>query len=130
MPPYGAPHRGPLGGAPGPTTRPTSGLAQASSILGVLSVIGAVFVVTLPIAISAVILGGLDLRRARRAGELPARPAVLGVLTGLAGTLIAGGVLAYLLTRPGFGDYWRCLRGAGTTQQMRDCLSRFTNGAP
>lgn len=109
----------------GRSPAPVTGVARASSVLGVISLIASAAVVTLPLGVLALLLALVDVWRARRRRLAPSRPAMIGLVTAALGVVIAGAVLAYLVTRPGFADYWHCLRSADTSGRMQQCLTTF-----
>jgi len=114
--------------------------ALAAFVLGVLSLLGLaiglgnlrrgvlVAVLTLLFAVTAIWLGVMANRRARRSGTARPRGAISGIVLGGFGlALSALWLLIVVVFWPQLSTYYNCMGGANTVAAQQACRTQFTN---
>jgi hypothetical protein len=120
----------PQGAPPG---RIGSGVATTSLVLGILALISCWTVVGgILLGLAAIVLGFVGLRRANRGQAGGHGRALVGLITGVLGALIAIVLIvvgASLLNSPKGKALQNCLRDAGNNQAaVQQCKNQYQNG--
>lgn len=120
----------PPGGQPASTR--SNGLAIASLVLGVLSIVTGLFVIGGLFGLIGLILGFLGRGKAKRGEAGNGGIALAGIITSILGMLIAVGVLAlgaFLVGSDTFQNLTECLNAAGNDQAAAEqCVAEFQPG--
>lgn len=115
---------------PLPPGKPWGGLAVASLVVGIASLLLSLAVVGLVSGIAGLVMGRVALRRCKRAGAPPPGVVVAGVATSSAAVLI-GGLLALVTVpqliahRHDFGQLIACAGRTTTLQEEQSCMRVF-----
>jgi hypothetical protein len=117
---------------PGYGPQQTNGLAVASLVLGIIGVISFFFFVGGIIGIVALVLGIVAIQRARKGQAGGKSMAIAGTILGgtaIVITAIYAIALGTFFAKFGsqFSNYQDCLRHATSSQEVRDCQTRFRN---
>jgi len=117
---------------PGYGPQQTNGLAVASLVLGIIGVVSFFFFVGGMIGIVALVLGIVAIQRARKGQAGGKNMAIAGTILGgtaIVITTIYAIALGAFFVKFGsqFRNYQDCLRNATTSQEVRDCRTRFQN---
>lgn len=117
-----------FGTRPPPPSRSHATMVLVLGLLGlVLSLI--VFPVGLALDVAAVVLGVRELRRAGREGRPTPGAALVGLLAGVVGAVLALIVTAVVAVfYPQVRDYADCMSGANTVADQQQCRSEFERG--
>lgn len=131
-PAYGAP------GGPGfgPSGSKSNGMAIASLVLGILSILTGFFIIGGLFGIIAIVLGILGLRKAKRGEAGSGGLALAGIVTGTIGLLLAILLIAIvgtLWSNEEFSNLRECMEAAGDdAAAIEECQQQFTDnfGSP
>ncbi|GAA0981193.1 hypothetical protein ENKNEFLB_00676 [Nocardioides aquaticus] len=101
------------------------GLAITALVLGILGLLGSIFVVGGLLSIFAIILGVVALIQSRKPTHGGKGLAISGIVLGVIGLVIAGAILAFVGSI--FGDIAQCVDDAGGDQAAIDQCEREFN---
>ncbi|NGN64614.1 DUF4190 domain-containing protein [Streptomyces sp. A7024] len=106
-----------------------SGLAVAALVTGILSVLLLwLWFVGLPLAIAAIVLGVMAIRRTRQRGVRGRAMAIVGVVLGGAAVLLAAILLIVgvsILNSDDGKDFQSCMDKANSQSQQDECAREF-----
>lgn len=115
----------PYGTAP---PRRANGLGLAAMILGIVGLVLSLVLVGIVPAVVAVVLGVLGRRRVRRGEADNGGQALVGIITGVSGIVVAvivGVVLAVFVNTDSFQNYLDCVHHASGQRAKQDCADQF-----
>ncbi|MDX6243529.1 MAG: hypothetical protein QOE76_1252 [Frankiales bacterium] len=122
----------PAAGAYGtPVLAPRNGLGTAALVIGILALLSGIILVGALLGIIAIVLGFAGRARAKRGEATNPGSAMAGILTGLAGIVIAGVVVgagvSWLNSTNG-KNYTTCVKNAnGNQAAINQCAATYVN---
>lgn len=112
----------------GPPANPSNGMGIAALVLGILSIVGGLFVIGGLLGVLAIIFGFLGRGKAKRGEATNGGMALAGIITGFVGIALSVLVLVLaivLVTSDEFDNLVDCLNDANTPAERRQCEEDF-----
>ena len=107
---------------------PSNGMGIASLVLGILSILGGLFIIGGLLGILAVVFGFIGRGKAKRGEATNGGMAVAGIITGFVGillTLLVVVLAVFVATSDGFDNLIDCLDAAETEAERQQCAEDF-----